>query len=155
MILGVTGHQELASGDAVREALTTFVASSKPSLGLTSLAVGTDQLFADVCRDRGVPYRVVIPAEDYASSFVHPSDKSAFEVLLAAAREVTVLPYQASTDEAFLAAGRWIAEHSDVILAVWDGQPSHGVGGTADIVAYAKSLGKELHIIPHQRGHLG
>ena len=36
---------------------------------------------------------------------------------------------------------------ADVLIAVWDGQPARGKGGTADVVDYAKSLGKPLVVI--------
>src|SRR4029077_14955759 len=35
----------------------------------------------------------------------------------------------------------------DLVIAVWDGKPSRGVGGTADIVANARNLAKPLVLI--------
>jgi hypothetical protein len=40
--------------------------------------------------------------------------------------------------------GRHIVEHSDVVVAAWDGLPAQGRGGTAEIVAKAKALGKPI-----------
>ena len=31
-----------------------------------------------------------------------------------------------------------VPDRSSVLVAVWDGQPSRGLGGTADVVAYAR-----------------
>jgi hypothetical protein len=36
---------------------------------------------------------------------------------------------------------------SDRLLAVWDGKPAQGLGGTGDIVAYAKSRGLPTTVI--------
>jgi hypothetical protein len=36
---------------------------------------------------------------------------------------------------------------SDVLMAVWDGQPARGKGGTAEVVEYARALGKPLILI--------
>lgn len=36
---------------------------------------------------------------------------------------------------------------ADVLLVVWDGLPARGKGGTADVVAYAKAMGKPVLII--------
>ena len=36
---------------------------------------------------------------------------------------------------------------SDVLIAVWDGEPARGRGGTAEVVAYARSLGKPVVLI--------
>jgi hypothetical protein len=39
--------------------------------------------------------------------------------------------------DAYAHAGRYIVDHCDVLIAVWDGAPSRGRGGTAEIVQYA------------------
>ena len=36
---------------------------------------------------------------------------------------------------------------ADALLALWDGQAARGKGGTADVVDYARSLGKPVIII--------
>jgi hypothetical protein len=38
-------------------------------------------------------------------------------------------------------AGRVVVDRSSVLVAAWDGQPSRGLGGTADVVAYARERG--------------
>ena len=37
-----------------------------------------------------------------------------------------------------------MVDHCDVVIAIWDGEPSHGVGGTAEIVAYAREQNRPL-----------
>jgi hypothetical protein len=37
--------------------------------------------------------------------------------------------------------------HSDLLVTFWDGEPSRGRGGTAEIVAYARELGRRLIIV--------
>ncbi|MEO5877101.1 MAG: hypothetical protein ABIQ26_19070, partial [Streptosporangiaceae bacterium] len=51
------------------------------------------------------------------------------------------------TDEAYLVAGHRVVKRSDLLLAVWDGRPAGGLGGTADIVAYARDRGTEVGVI--------
>jgi len=41
-------------------------------------------------------------------------------------------------------AGEKIVEEADIVVAVWDGKPAAGLGGTADIVEYARELEKPL-----------
>jgi hypothetical protein len=50
---------------------------------------------------------------------------------------VIELPFRSPSAEAYWAAGQRIVGLADVLLAVWDGTPSRGVGGTADVVAFA------------------
>jgi hypothetical protein len=35
----------------------------------------------------------------------------------------------------------------DELIAVWDGEPARGYGGTADVVAYAKRQGIPVRIV--------
>ncbi len=44
-----------------------------------------------------------------------------------------------------------MVQASDLLLAVWDGRPAAGRGGTAEIVEYARTLGVEVRVIPAQR----
>jgi hypothetical protein len=46
-----------------------------------------------------------------------------------------------SAGRAYEAVGRFVVRHCDLLLAVWDGKPSNGRGGTAEIVHYAASAG--------------
>jgi hypothetical protein len=39
--------------------------------------------------------------------------------------------------DAYAAVGRYVVDHCDVLIAVWDGKPSASRGGTAEIVRYA------------------
>jgi hypothetical protein len=38
-------------------------------------------------------------------------------------------------------------DRSDVLLAVWDGQPARGPGGTGDVVAYARARGTPVEVV--------
>jgi hypothetical protein len=38
-------------------------------------------------------------------------------------------------------------DRSSVLVAVWDGQPARGLGGTADVVAYARQRGVPMEVI--------
>jgi hypothetical protein len=38
-------------------------------------------------------------------------------------------------------------DRSDVLLAVWDGRPARGFGGTGDVVAYARRRGVPVEVV--------
>jgi hypothetical protein len=57
------------------------------------------------------------------------------------------LEHTESTEEAHMDAGKVVVDRSSVLLAVWDGQPSRGLGGTADVVAYARQRGVPVTVI--------
>ena len=89
---------------------------------------------------------VVVPAERYRDSL--PTDHhAAYDALLARAQAVQRLPFVESTPEAHLAAGKLLVDSCDTLVAVWDGAPARGPGGTADIVAYAREHDRPVHVI--------
>ena len=51
---------------------------------------------------------------------------------------------QPTREDAYLAAGHAVVDDADVVLALWDGRPARGRGGTAEVVEYARSLGRPL-----------
>lgn len=148
-VIGVTGHQVVPA-----IAVTTFHTALRselarrppPIVGLSSLAAGADQIFADEILAAGGRLHVVIPAANYATT-LQDEDLTAYRRLLAAAEETTRLDFLEAGEPAYLAAGQWIVEHCDVLITLWDGEPARGSGGTADIVAHARQLGVPVQII--------
>jgi hypothetical protein len=148
--VGVTGHRMLPAGTArlvqlaLRERLAQLAGSAL--VGVSALADGADQLFADAILALGGSLEVLVPASRYRDAL--PADcRPAYDRLIARAQTVERLTYQHSTDEAHMAAGRWLVERCDVILAIWDGRPSRGLGGTGDVVAYAWERGVPVEVI--------
>lgn len=148
--IGVTGHrsipQELHAH--VLEELRAALCGHDGSLeALSSLAAGADQLFADLALAHGAELTAVIPSGDYEAGFTDGADLERYRTLRArAAREIR-LGFPHSTDEAYYAAGTYIADHCDRLVAVWDGRPARGLGGTGDIVTYARGLGRPVTVI--------
>ena len=40
-----------------------------------------------------------------------------------------------------------MVDHSELLIAVWDGKPAAGLGGTGDVVSYARQSGKHVYQI--------
>ncbi|WP_392754687.1 hypothetical protein [Streptomyces sp. LN590] len=148
--IGVTGHRSIPEEAhahvmaGIRAVLCGFDGSLE---ALSSLAVGADQIFADLALACGAELTVVIPSGDYEACFADGPELARYRSLKGrAAREVR-LDFPHSTDEAYYAAGAYIADHCDRLLAVWDGRPARGFGGTGDIVTYARTLGRPVTVI--------
>lgn len=139
--IGVTGHQKLPAEviDFVRPRLDALLARRGEISGITSLAEGADQLFADAVLSQGGALVVVLPSQGYEATF-DTAIRARFRSLKSCARQVVTLDHERPTEAAFLDAGRWIVDNSDMIIAIWDGKPSRGLGGTADVVEYARHL---------------
>ncbi|MCB5167101.1 nucleoside 2-deoxyribosyltransferase [Streptomyces bambusae] len=149
--IGVTGHRAIPGEllGHVRERLRTVLRcpGNGPLEALSSLADGADQLFADIALECGADLTVVIPSADYEADFDDPESLARYRRLRDRAAQEVRLDFPHATDEAYYAAGAFIADSCDRLVAVWDGQPARGRGGTGDIVAYARSLGKPVTVI--------
>lgn len=138
--IGITGHSNLTPGTSalVAKALQTALRGSRDLVGVTCLAPGADQVFARVVLDLGGRIEVILPADDYRENVVSPHNLPEFDELLGRASFVRTNSYDRSDDEAYMAASEIVLSRSDRVLAVWDGAPSAGYGGTADVVAEAR-----------------
>jgi len=144
--VGVTGHQRVDDPESwpwvasvMREQLTAMV---PPLIAVTSLAVGADQLLARLVVERGGKIYAVLPFADIERSF-SPEHLPAYRELVKDAT-LEVLDTPGTDEDSYLAAGQRVVDLADVVLAVWNGKPAKGKGGTADIVAYAQWRGKPV-----------
>jgi hypothetical protein len=148
--IGITGHRGLSPA-----ALTTVAmdlaelldARPRPLVAISSLAEGPDQLLAELVLERGGGVLAVIPADGYEDSFDETESLAGYRRLLARADEIEVLGFASASNEAFLAAGRRVVERCDELVAIWDGEPARGVGGTGDVVAYAQRTGRAVTVV--------
>ncbi len=60
------------------------------------------------------------------------------------ADETIELPLSLTRNEAYQAAGRYVLDHCDVLIAIWDGRKEQHQGGTASIVAQARQRGMPI-----------
>jgi len=154
--VAVTGHRTLLDeeriGDQVDEAVdrllrTLPIASDSLTeirlVVISALAEGADRLVAHRMMKRGAELEVVLPleADDYKEDFGTVESRTRFDDLCEAARLVTVISSVDDRELAYRQVGRALVDHCDVLIAVWDGQPPHRVGGTADTVGYARERG--------------
>ena len=155
MKTGITGHQNLGSTEAIiwlTDALKSAIRQYNTEIGFTSLAIGADQLFAETLKEMDIRYIAFIPCAGYEQTFTNSGDLERYNSLLQNAFKVVNLPFVKPSEEAFYEAGKQIANSSDMIIAIWDGQPAKGLGGTEDIVKYALSIKRSvLHINPISR----
>ena len=127
---------------------------------LTALAEGADRFVARaVLEFPRATLQAVLPLtiEDYLEDFASEESRQEFRELLALCRCPVLLRTRNIRDEqqsraheaelrnhAYGAAGQYVVDHCDVMLAVWDGKPARGRGGTAEIVDYALKQGRPV-----------
>jgi hypothetical protein len=155
--VGITGHRDLRDPTRrlVSAAIATQLGRFRPLKGISCLAEGADQVFAEQVLKAGGALTAVIPAADYSRGFATSAGKATYRQLRARAQDVVELPFPAPSEEAYWAAGQRVVGLADVLLAVWDGTPSRGVGGTADVVAFAGQRGVPTTVVWPPGSHRG
>lgn len=151
-VIGVTGHRNLLSQDAlmqkeqIKNCLSALQLKRTPLLMYNSLAQGADMLCADVAMELQIPIVAVLPCEEkqYVKSFDSPF-REKLHRYIAACKEVIIAPDAEQLSDSLLdsesfqyrQAGIYVSQHSSLLIALWDGKKSTGNGcGTADIVHY-------------------
>lgn len=147
---------ELAQDEAVKR----FYASGPPVMRMVSpLAKGSDRLAANCALGLGYELYAPLPfaRAEYEKDFtgtdpIRQSDAvplSAEEDM----REFAELMEKAGADwlaldgdpkdrdRAYENVGRFVVRHSDIVIAVWNGEPAAGRGGSAEIIEHAVSHG--------------
>ena len=117
---------------------------------VSPLADGTDQLAAEVALELGWEVHALFPFNRaaYRSTLSTAESRASFDRLMNHATAVLELPGDLDrAADAYALAGRATVAHSDLLLAIWDGKPARGRGGTADVVQLALTHGTAvLHL---------
>jgi tetratricopeptide (TPR) repeat protein len=153
---------------ALKHVVQVRYGKRKPALVLLSaLAEGADRLLAKLVLSPsfGGALHAVIPLEvnEYRLDFETEDSVAEFESLLNHAESIIYPPSaqrassaresrsvkkagspQSGRDAAYEWRGRYIVDQCDVLVAVWNGMTSEALGGTAEIVSYARKVQKPL-----------
>ena len=173
--VGITGHRSASFDESVTgplaERLTALLraielgarrvlersadcfADAEPRFRMLSpLADGTDQAGAEAALELGWDVRAILPFDraSYRRGLPENAAQARFDRLLERATAVLELPGDKADEvEAYVMAGRATIAHCDVLVAVWDGHPPRGPGGTGDVVAQALTSGTGvIHLCP-------
>ncbi len=148
--VGITGHRNLKERcvpfykEQIYKQLKTWKEQYGEVLLYSSLADGADRLVVEIALRLNIPFVAVLPIGKayYVSDFSEAS-KIEFDFLLKHASSVVqVQCLEGSADEhtfrknLYESTGRFISDHSDVLMALWDGKYTNLKGGTGELVAY-------------------
>ena len=150
IVVGVTGHRDIRKEDipALENAVSGELQKiqrkhpNSPVWMLNSLAAGADQLCARVAFSLQIPLYcpLPMPEEEYRKDF-SAEESEEYQALRNKAADVFVVPYSGpegeERDNLYRQTGIYVAAHSHVLLALWNGEPGseHGCG-TAEAVDF-------------------
>lgn len=169
--IGVTGHRKLANKELISGSVKRVLIRLDKMLSHTShkfivvsaLAEGADRLVASEVLDWSVAGEankpeleivLPLPEEDYLQDFETRESKHEFEALFDRAKSVKTIENVEPRTAAYEQAGRNVVENCDVLVAIWDGKPAAGRGGTAEIVEYAREVGRSIFWLNSENGEI-
>ena len=160
LAVGFTGHRKVPYETKSRQVIRDFLAHQKEShhgilYGICSAAAGGDQLFAESCLELNIPLRILLPrpAEQFRADFDEAPWQRTVRIMENAI-SVEVTGRQEAQNEQYYDCGIQTVAESQLLVALWDGQPSRGFGGTQEIVSYARKTGHPVAWIHSETGAL-
>ena len=85
-----------------------------------------------------------LPEKEYLKDFTTPLSKREFSDLLWKAERVIPMPITKNREDGYVAAGRYVVQNSDLLVAIWDGNPAQGRAGTAEVIQLGREKGLSL-----------
>ncbi|MGM0843649.1 MAG: hypothetical protein ACQEUT_01630 [Bacillota bacterium] len=147
--IGITGHRKIleSSIDQIEEELDRFFKEIKAEhqdkkwILQTPLAEGADRMAARIAVKNDFALHVLLPfeKEEYMKDFTTSESLAQFEELCQTAVSLLVPKLSSFSiekrDDGYLRVGSYLAQTSDVLLALWDGRKDLELpGGTAHII---------------------
>ena len=171
--VGISGHRDLlpTQKDENIQILKGYLLKlqrehpDKEIVIVTPLADGADRQVVEAACELGFGYEVVLPMPKslYMRDFSMKS-KLEFERLLNSAKSKREIDFYAGNTEQLVKnqsthrsfqyrqVGRELVDSCDEMIIMSDGVVNHKMGGTEDIVNYAKAHDKSMYNIVCQRG---
>ena len=156
VVLGVTGHRNIDVDDAELSGLVEAECKrlSRAYRGasfliLSGLAEGADRLVVEVTQkylSADLVAVLALPERLFLKDFETKASRDHFAALLEEASLVVNAPlmhprrqltsYGEPRNHQYAWIGAFLARRAQVLFALWDGAPSRGTGGTADVVQW-------------------
>jgi hypothetical protein len=158
LAIGFTGHRSLPDEVKSRALISGFLREQKaktPAIvyGASSVAAGADLLFAESCLELEIPLRILLPLpkEEFRKDFDAATWLRA-EAVMSKAVSVDVTGDCEIRDQGYYECGVETVQQSQLMIALWDGEPSRGMGGTQEIKEFAQAVGKPVIWIHSRTG---
>lgn len=135
MILAVTGHrpQRLKGQEKlIKEWAVEQLTRLQPSMIYDGMAQGADQIVATAAKELGIP---VVCCYPFPKNYYHPVE----EWIMENNQVIYVSP--AYSKESYTIRDKFMVDHADAVLCVWDGGAG---GGTFITRTYAIQQGKQV-----------
>lgn len=150
--IGFTGHRPTKMGGykipnptyiSIFQTTEDLLLELKPEKCITGVALGYDQLAANICINLGIPFIAAVPFEGQEKKWPEQTQKDYYK-LLKKADEIVIVSNGDYSANKMQIRNEWIVNHSDAMIACFDGVSK---GGTANCIEFAKEQNKPIYII--------
>jgi hypothetical protein len=168
LVIGTTGHRDLRAEDLpllerevgaiIGRLRSEYLGGDDetPIILISALAEGADRVVARAALAMGVKLiaPLPLPVDEYRRDFepgLNPNAAAEFDQLLSEAAAAPVMSFTAGNSldavrtnaskraEQYRAVGLFIVRHCDILIALWDGNPSDmAAGGTGEVVTFKR-----------------
>jgi uncharacterized phage-like protein YoqJ len=148
MIVAFSGHRNLGgfkvpnpTYNFVKLEIEKAIRKLNPTEIITGMAIGTDQLVAEICIQLDVPFISAVP---HVGQELYWTDeiKDKYFNLLSYAKEIKYVSSGGFASWKMQVRNEWMVNNSDILVAVIG--KSATSGGTYNCVKYAKSINKKI-----------
>ncbi len=142
---------ERAGAELARRNKAQFARGQIARRFISPIADGADQIAAEVALELGWELRAVLPFDrkHYRASLANHGARERFDALLERAGCVLELPGDRKRElDAYVMTGRATVAHCDILIAIWDGLPPRGSGGTGEVALAAITHGTAVIHLP-------
>lgn len=133
MILSCTGHRPERLGGyghdvwmRLLDLSCEFLSDCSPTCVISGMALGWDQAMAYSCIIKGIPFVAAIPFIGQDASWPTKS-RDLYNEILGRSREIHVVS-KSRSKVSFMKRNMWMVDHSDTLVALWDGSYDSGTG---------------------------
>lgn len=173
--VGVTAHRHICPQGipALRRQISEFLLKLRedyphlPIKLLNPLAEGGDRLVAEVAIELGMSLIIPLPMPiaEYEKDFTSEESLQQFRQMCAES-ELIEMPLlegnslqiiaedSAARARQYAQLGVFISSHAQILLALWDGKPGDGIGGTASVVHFRLHDDMPGYLEPEDTSHL-
>lgn len=151
MIVALTGHRPEKLGgytipnptySRVCKRIEAKLQELKPEKIISGMALGVDQWAVNIALNLNIPFVAAIPFVGQERNWPERS-QIIYQKLLEKALEKVIVSQGGYAGFKMQIRNKWMVDHCDLLMAVWDGT----LGGTANCINYAKSIGREILFI--------
>jgi len=145
-VVMITGNRKLQDPASIRAQISDLIDDNRPDIAISGMAIGTDQLFAEICIKRGIPIHAYIPFSGQENRWSAQAQKRYREMLTHCEKKIVVC--DTFSMSSYQSRNVAMVEASTRAIAVWNRHP----GGTKNCIKVLDRTKTPYTIVENRTG---